>query len=83
MGFWGKLPKTLHSFLDQEFDLLVNYFENDSLLACWISTQCKARFRLGFSSVDKQFNDLILDIKHTETELFLSQSATYLKALLK
>ena len=83
IGFWGKLPKKLDSFLDQEFDLLVNYFENDSLLASWLSTNCKAKLRVGFYKTDKELNDLILNIKPTETELFISQSTIYLKALLK
>jgi len=82
-GFWGKLPETLDSFIDQEFDLLINYFENDSLLASWLSANCKGKLRVGFYKTDKELNDLILNIKPTETELFISQSTIYLKALLK
>ena len=83
VGVWGKLPNTLDSFLSKKFDLLINYFTHDSLLAAWVSACTDSRLKMGFYESNHELNDLIIDVRPFEPELFLKESSIYLNALLK
>lgn len=83
VGFWGNINQDLTSLFQDEFDLLINYFDEQKLLPSYVSTFCKAKVRLGFSNANHKLNDLILAINPKETELFLSNASKYLKIILK
>jgi hypothetical protein len=53
------------------------------LLPSYVSSLCKAKFRLGFSNADHTLNDLILTINPKDVDLFLSESIKYLRTIIK
>jgi len=83
IDFWGNFPKKFNIFFKKEVDLLINYFDDNSLLPSYVSVFCKAKLRVGFSSTQYAMNDLILNVNPLETDLFLSEATKYLKSILK
>jgi hypothetical protein len=83
IDFWGNFPQKFNNFFKKEVDLLINYFDDNSLLPSYVSVFCKAKLRVGFSSTQYAMNDLILNINPIDTDLFLSESTKYLKSILK
>ncbi|MFQ3341214.1 MAG: hypothetical protein ACI9TK_000873 [Flavobacteriaceae bacterium] len=83
VNFWGDFPQDFNVFFEKEVDLLINFFDNNSLLPSYISAFCKAKLRLGFSTTNHALNDLILTVNPIETDLFISESTRYLKSILK
>ena len=83
IDFWGNFPQKFNDFLKKEVDLLINYFDDNSLLPSYVSIFCKAKLRVGFSSTQYAMNDLILNVNPLETDLFLSEATKYLKSILK
>ena len=67
----------------QSYDLLINYFEIDKAALLLTSQLTQSGFKVGFASVDKKANDLIIHTSvdnHTE---FTSEMFKYLKILNK
>ena len=83
IDFWGNFPQNFNDFFKKEVDLLINYFDDNSLLPSYVSLFCDAKLRVGFSSTQYALNDLILNVNPLETDLFLSESTKYLKSILK
>lgn len=70
-------------FIEREYDLLLNYFNENNLMMQLLSIRVKSRFRVGFDGLDPDFNDLILICDPGDFELFKSELTKYLKVLVK
>ncbi|MEX0273798.1 MAG: hypothetical protein AB3N16_05415 [Flavobacteriaceae bacterium] len=68
-------------FLGREYDLLINYFDGDNLMMQLLSLKTRAKIRVGFKTVDKRLNDLILDVPYTDFKMFKQELKKYLKVL--
>ncbi len=82
LGWNGNIQNSYAlEFLSREYDLLVNYYQQDNLLMQLMSIKTKARFRVGFREIDSYFNDLILDIPLKDFKLFKQELKKYLGVL--
>lgn len=70
-------------FTDREYDLLLNYYNENNLLMQLVSIRSKARLKVGFDGLDSDFNDLILLLDPGNFELFKSELKKYLTILMK
>jgi hypothetical protein len=52
----------VNNFIGAEFDLLINYYDVE-IESLRISQQSCAKFKLGFASIDKRLNDLIIKVR--------------------
>ncbi len=68
-------------FLGREYDLLINYYEEDNLLMKLLSIRTQARLKVGFGALDPKFNDLILNTPFKDFKLFKSELKKYLTVL--
>ncbi len=68
-------------FLSREYDLLVNYFDEENLLIQLMSIKTKARVRVGFKNVDQSFNDIILNLPLKDFKTFKMELKKYLGVL--
>ena len=68
-------------FLGREYDLLINYFNQNNLLMQLMSIKSKARMRVGFAEVDSEFNDLILGCDIQDFKVFMKELQKYLVVL--
>ncbi len=65
-------------FLNTEYDVLVNYYNENNLLLNIMSLKTLARLKVGFKEVGPDFNDLILDVKISDFKTFKSELKKYL-----
>ncbi len=65
-------------FLGREYDLLVNYYNEENLLLNLMSVKTRARMKVGFKGVDPAYNDLILDTPITDFKTFKTELKKYL-----
>lgn len=68
-------------FLSREYDVLLNYYTKKNLMLQLMTVKTKARIKVGFSKVDKTFNDIILDSELKDFDLFKKEVHKYLNVL--
>ena len=83
-GWYGKVnSEALKNILTKKYDLLINYSKVDNLYSNLLILQCKAGFKVGFSSLDNRLYDLLINCKPTEISLFNKELKKYLEILNK
>jgi hypothetical protein len=73
----------INEFIEEEFDLLINYFAEEKPFLMLLSHRSKAKFKVGFSAVDNRLNHLLINIKQENYKGFTSELFRYLKILNK
>ncbi|WP_320814992.1 DUF6913 domain-containing protein [Flavobacterium sp.] len=82
--FNGEIDKLeVNSFLEQSFDLLINYYEVERSSLLLVSKASKAKFKVGFSTIDKRVNHLMINTSVNQYKGFVSELFKYLKILNK
>jgi len=71
----------LNEFTETEFDLLISYYEIEKPILMMTTSKSKAKFKVGFSSVDKRLNRWMIDIEMGNYKLFVSELFKYLKSI--
>ena len=62
--------KSLQDFIDRDYDVLINFYEENSLELNYVAAASKAKFKVGFAAVDNRINDLIIGATTNDTNLF-------------
>ncbi|MEE9363338.1 MAG: hypothetical protein V3U92_12140 [Cellulophaga sp.] len=79
LGWNGKIENSYAlEFLNREYDLLVNYYDDDKLLLQLMTLKTKARIKVGFGDVDEKLNDLILNTSIKDFNTFKKELKKYL-----
>ncbi|AUS07206.1 DUF6913 domain-containing protein [Pseudotamlana carrageenivorans] len=73
----------LQSFLDEDFDILINYYAEDILELKLLSVLSKAKFKIGTLQLDERINDLIIKIELKDFKVFKTELFKYLTILNK
>ena len=82
LGWKGEIENGyVLEFLGREYDLLINYYEEDNLLMKLLSIKPMARLKVGFGAVDTKFNDLILHTPFQNFNVFKTELKKYLTVL--
>ena len=82
--FNGEIDKLeVNSFLERPFDLLINYYEVERSSLLLVSKASKAKFKVGFSTIDKRVNYLMINTSVNQYKGFVSELFKYLKILNK
>ncbi len=71
------------AFLDKPFDLLINYYDVNKPGLMLLSLKSKAKFKVGFETVDKRVNHFIIKELVDNYKEFISELFKYLKILNK
>lgn len=71
------------TFLEKPFDLLINYYDVNKYGLILLSNQSKAKFKVGFDTVDKRVNHFIIKELVDNYKAFISELFKYLKILNK
>ena len=80
----GEIHNTvITEFIQTEFDLLISYYAIEKAILLLITNNSKAKFKVGFSSIDKRFNHLMITTKNEEYSVFVHELFKYLKILNK
>lgn len=70
-------------FMAQKFDLLINYYDTEKSALLLVSNQSKAKFKVGFASIDKKLNHFMINTNAENYQVFASELFKYLKILNK
>lgn len=70
-------------FIAQKFDLLINYYDTEKSPLLLVSNLSKAKFKVGFSSVDKKLNHFMIETNAENYQVFVDELFKYLKILNK
>jgi len=73
--------KEVNEFINKEFDLLVSYYDIEKAILLIVTHNSKAKFKVGFSSVDKRLNDLMINTNVENYKVFIHELIKYLKIL--
>ncbi len=73
--------RALQDFMNKEYDVLINFYEENKLELNYVAAVSKAKLKIGFAEVDNRINDLIIGSTTNDTNLFISELKKYLKIL--
>ncbi|MBW4361456.1 DUF6913 domain-containing protein [Flavobacterium taihuense] len=73
----------INEFILDEFDLLINYYNEEKPFLLLLTHKTKAKFKVGFSSVDKRLNHFLINIDLGNYKGFTHELFRYLKILNK
>lgn len=73
----------VQSFTNEKFDLLISYYDIEKAILMLITHNSKAQFKVGFSSIDKRLNHLMINTNAENYKVFTHELFRYLKILNK
>jgi hypothetical protein len=75
----GVIADFLTEFIDTEFDLLISYYDTEQPILMMVTNKSKAKFKVGFASVDNNLNRWMIETAIENYKLFVSELFKYLK----
>jgi len=75
--------KEVVAFEAQKFDLLISYYDVEKAALLWVTQRSKAEFKVGFSTIDKRLNHLMIQTTAENNTIFIQELFKYLKILNK
>jgi hypothetical protein len=70
-------------FIKEKFDLLISYYDEEKAVLMLITNNSKAKFKVGFSAIDKRLNHLMIAAHVANYKIFTHELFRYLKILNK
>jgi hypothetical protein len=77
------INKDAEAFIAEPFDLLINYYDVEKVSLIIATNESKAKFKVGFESIDKRLNHFIIESKIEDYGIFVTELFKYLKILNK
>ncbi|MEL1254718.1 hypothetical protein AAEO57_13080 [Flavobacterium sp. DGU38] len=71
----------LTGFIETEFDILISYYDVQKPILKLITNKSKAKFKVGFASIDKNINRWMINTALENYELFVFELFKYLKSI--
>ncbi|KDN56408.1 DUF6913 domain-containing protein [Flavobacterium seoulense] len=73
----------VNNFIAKDFNLLVNYYDIEKAILLTVTNESKAKFKVGFSTINKRLNNLIITTGLENHAVFVEELFKYLKILNK
>jgi hypothetical protein len=70
-------------FINEKFDLLISYYDIEKAILLKITNNSKAQFKIGFSTIDKRLNHLMINTNAENYQVFIHELLRYLRILKK
>ena len=84
LNFKGSLEnENVADFTNQEFDMLISYYDTEKAPLMIATFKSKANFKVGFSTIDKRLNHFMISTNAENYKVFISELFKYLKILNK
>ena len=84
LSFKGNLEnENVTNFTNQEFDMLISYYDTEKAPLMITTFKSKANFKVGFSTIDKRLNHFMISTNAENYKVFVSELFKYLKILNK
>jgi len=72
---------SLQSFIEQPFDMLICFYEDNNLFLEYVAHESKANLKVGFAEVHQKLFDIELLVNELQEELFFTELYKYLNIL--
>jgi hypothetical protein len=69
----------VNDFINEKFDLLISFYDVEKAILMLVTHNSKAAFKVGFSSIDKRLNHLMIDTNVQNYKVFTAELFRYLK----
>ncbi|WP_317190907.1 hypothetical protein [Flavobacterium sp. ALJ2] len=80
LNWSGKVTEGfLKDFIKEEFDLLISYYDVEKPMLMLVTQNSKAKFKVGFTTIDKRLNRLMINTNVREYKVFVNELFKYLK----
>lgn len=73
----------VEDFINTSFDMLISYYDTEKAPLLLITNNSKSLFKVGFSTVDKRLNHLMINTNAENHKVFVHELFRYLKILNK
>ena len=73
----------VNDFINEKFDLLISYYDVEKAILMVVTHNSKAQFKVGFTSIDKRLNHLMINTNVENYKVFVHELFRYLKILNK
>lgn len=73
----------IKDFKAKTFDLLISYYDVEKAPLLLVTQRSKAKFKVGFSTVDKRINNFMIQTTVENSTVFIEELFKYLKILNK
>lgn len=73
----------VNDFIQRPFDILISYYDVEKPILKLVTLRSKARFKVGFSSIDKRLNSFMITTVAEKHGEFVTELFKYLKILNK
>jgi hypothetical protein len=73
----------VNDFINQKFNLLISYYDVEKPILLKVTHDSEAQFKVGFSSIDKKLNQLMINTNAENHTVFVHELFRYLKILNK
>ena len=84
LNWKGEITDPLaNDFINEQFDLLISYYDVEKAILMVVTHNSKAQFKVGFSSIDKRLNHLMINTNTENYKVFTHELFRYLKILNK
>jgi len=70
-------------FINYPFDLLICFFEDHQQALNEMAIRSKAKFKVGFKNETNRYNNLYIETRFDQVDLFITETFKYLKILNK
>jgi len=82
LGWGGDIENSYAlEFLSKEYDLLLNYYTQDTLILKLMTVKTKARIKVGFAELDPNLNDLIIQAPMKDFNTYKIELKKYLQVM--
>lgn len=72
---------SIHNFVNKSFDVLISFYGHQQIGLDIVAATSKAKFKVGFATVDNRINDLVIGVDPDNSDLYISELKKYLKIL--
>jgi len=70
-------------FVNTPFDMLISYYDIEKAPLVWVTIKSKAKFKVGFTTIDKRLNHFMIGTTAEKHAEFTAELFKYLKILNK
>jgi len=75
------LKEDVSAFINKPFDMLISYYDVEKAPLLLATLKSKAKFKVGFSSIDNRYNNFMIGSQAEKHSEFVSELIKYLKIL--
>lgn len=72
---------SIESFVNKSFDVLISFYGEEQKALNIVAAKSKAKFKVGFTTVDNRINDLVIGADPNNSDQYISELKKYLKIL--